>query len=113
MPAKASPVDGPTAAQMGELITSMANIEKAIVSNLTAGRGRAQRVAFAKDTRGSAEKRGRSVSRGRSKSRNKTVAAGAECDCIMCCHRTSHSRPECRLAKSHEEKGWIVSKKDK
>ena len=31
----------------------------------------------------------------------------------MCWHRTSHQRPECRLPKTHEEKGWIVSKKDK
>ena len=41
-----------------QLTTSMANVEKAIVSNLTARRGRTQRVTFAKDTRGSADKRG-------------------------------------------------------
>ena len=39
-PGSTRPVDGPTAAQMGELITSMANIEKTIVSNLAAVRGR-------------------------------------------------------------------------
>ena len=114
MPASAGVVNGATAAQMGELATSMAYIERAIVSNLSAGRGRAQRATFAKDTRGSADKRGRSVSTDRSKSRHTTaVAAGAECDYPMCRHRTSHSRPECRLAKAHEEKGWVVSKKDK
>ena len=92
----------------------LGNIEKAIVSNLTAGRGRTQRVTFAKDTRGSADKHGKSVSTDRSRSRHTTaVAAGAEGDYQMCRHRTSHSRPECRLAKVHEEKGLVVSKKDK
>ena len=102
----ASAVTGASPGPDRQLITSMANIEKAIVSNLTAGRGRAQRVTFARDTHGSADKRGRSVSTDRSKSRHTTaVAAGAKCDYPMCRHRTSHSRPECRLAKAHEEKG--------
>ena len=91
MPASARPVDGPTAAKMGELITSMADVEKAIESNLEAGRRRGNRVTFKKEPHGPAGKRGRSVSTDRSKSRKTTVAAGTESDYIMCRHRTSHS----------------------
>ena len=31
----------------------------------------------------------------------------------MCHYRDSHLRPECRLAKAHAEKGWVVSKADR
>ena len=60
----ASALTGASPGPDRQLITSMANIKKAIVSNLAAGRGRAHRVTLVKESNGPAEKRGRSVSTG-------------------------------------------------
>ena len=93
-------------------MTSMANVGKAIVSKLTAVRGRGNRVTFDTDFQGPAEKRGKSASTDCARARKAKVAAGNECDYLMCRHRDSHSRPECRLVKAHEKEGWVVSKAD-
>ena len=60
----ASALTGASPGPGRQLITSMANIEKAIVSNLAAGRGRVNRVTFAKNSHGPAERHDRSVSTG-------------------------------------------------
>ena len=46
LPATTRPAGSPTESQIGELITFMANIEKAIESKPTAARGRGKRVTF-------------------------------------------------------------------
>ena len=91
-------------------MTSMAKLEKAIASNLTAARGRERRVTFQPAIYGSSDKRGRSPSSDASKSRKAKVASGDECVYPMCRHRSLHSRPDCRLARAHERDGIVVTK---
>ena len=45
------------------------------------------------------------------RNRKAKAASGDECDYSMCRHRSSHSRPDCRLAKMHERDGIVVTKK--
>lgn len=66
----ASAVTGASPAHDRQLITSMANIEKAIVNKLTAARGRGKSVTFDASTYGPAEKRGRSASHDSGRSRS-------------------------------------------
>ena len=107
----ASAVAGTSPGPNRQLITSMAKLEKAISSNLTAARGRERRVTFEPATYGSTDKRGRSPGSDAGRSRKPKVTSGDECDYPMCRHRNSHSRPDCRLAKMHERDGIVVTKK--
>ena len=84
-----------------QLITSMANIEKAIVSQLAATRGRRKSVTFDASSYRPQEKRGRSKSRDHGRPRKSNPVANL-CDYPVCRHRGFHSRAECRLAKTHE-----------
>ena len=72
----ASAVTGTSPGPDRQLITSMVNIEKAIVSKLTAARGRGKSVTFEPGTFGSSDKRGRSPSGDAGKSREAKVASG-------------------------------------
>ena len=83
------------------------------MSNLAAVQALGNSVTFENEPHGPAEKRGRSASTHRSKTRKEKFATGKECYYIMCRHRNSRSRRECRLAKAHEEKGGVVSRTDK
>ena len=103
------PNSGASPARDRQLITSMANIEKAIVSQLTATRGRGKSVTFDSSTYGP-DKRGRSPSRDTGRSRKAKSTSATPCDYPACKHRDSHSRSECRLAKSHENQGWTATK---
>ena len=87
-----------------QLITSMANIEKAIVSQLTAKRGRGKSVTFDPSSYGPPDKRGRSATP------RKTKASKTPCDYVACRHRDTHTRAECRLAKSHKGLGLYPKK---
>ena len=107
----ASAVTGTSPGPNRQLITSMAKLEKAIVSKLTPARGRERSVTFEPATYGSSDKRGRSPSGDAGKSRKAKVASGNECDYPMCRHRSSHSRPDCRLARAHGRDGIVVTKK--
>ena len=107
----ASAVTGTSPGPDRQLITSMANIEKAIVSKLTAVRGRGKSVTFEPAAYGPSDKRGRSPSGDAGKSRKSKVASGKQCDYTMFRHRNSHSRPDCRLAKAHERDGIVVTQK--
>ena len=107
----ASAVTGTCPGHNRQLITSMANIEKAIVSKLTAVGGRGKDVTFDSAAYGRSNNRGRSRSGGARKSRKAEVASGEECDAAMCRHRNSHPRPVCRLAKAHERDGRVATQK--
>ena len=109
----ASAVAGTSPGPDRQLITSMANIEKAIVSKLTAVSGRGKSVNFDSTSYGPSDKRGRSPGGDagkRSRSKHK-VEAAKQCDYPPCRHRESHTRSECRLAKAHEKEGWEITKK--
>ena len=88
----------------------MANIEKAIVSKLTAVRGRRKSVTFDPTSYGPSDKRGRSTGRDAGKA-GKAKVAHHKCDYPLCRHRDSHSRADCRLAKAHEREGILITKK--
>ena len=72
----ASAVTGTLPGSDRQLITSMVNIEKAIVSTLTAVRGRGENVTFEPIAYGPSDKRGRSPSGDAGKSRKAKVASG-------------------------------------
>ena len=97
----ASAVTGISPGSDRQLITSIANIEKAIVSKLTSVQGRGKSVTFESAAYGPHDKRGKSPSDGAGKSRKPKVESGKECDYYMCRHRNSHSHPDCRLDKVH------------
>ena len=107
----ASAVTGTSPGPNRQLITSMAKLEKAIASNLTAARGRERSVTFEPATHGSSDKRGRSPSGDASKNRKAKIASGNECDYPMCRHRSLHWRPDCRLARAHERDGIVSHEK--
>ena len=107
----ASTVTGTPPGPDRHLITSMANIKKAIVAKLTAVRGRGKIVTFESTAYGPSDKRGRSPSGDTGKSQIAKVTSGKECEYPMCRHRNSHSRPDCRLAKAHERDGIVVTQK--
>ena len=107
----ASAVTGTSPGPNLQLITSMANIEKAIVSKLTAVRGRGKTVTFEPAAYGPSDKRGRSPSGDAGRSRKSKVTSGKECYYPMCRQRNSHSRPDCRLARAHERDGIVVTQK--
>ena len=91
-------------------IRDRANIEKAIVSKLTAARGRGKSVTFDPASYGPSDKRGRSPGREAGKAAKAKVAHN-KCDYPLCRHRDSHSRADCRLAKAQEREGLIITKK--
>ena len=107
----ASAVTGTSPGPDRQLITSMANIEESIVSKLTAVRGRGKSVTFEPTAYGPSDKRGRSPSVDTGKSGKPKVASGKDCDYPMCHHLSSHSCPDCRLAKAHERDGIVVIQK--
>ena len=86
------------------LITPMANTEKTIVSQLTAERDRGKRVTFDPSSYGLSDKRGRSAAP------RKTKTSKTPCDSVAGRHRDTHTRAECRLAKSHEGLGLFPKK---
>ena len=93
-----------SAAHDRQLITSMANIENVIVSQLTATRGQRKSVTFEASSYGPSDKRGRSASRNQGRPR-KVTPASTPCDYLAFRYRDSHSRAECWLAKTHESQG--------
>ena len=107
----ASAVTGTSPGPDRQLITSMANIEKAIVSKLTAVRGRGKSVTFDTTSYGPSDKRGRSPGREAGKAGKAKVTHDRKCDYPLCRHRDSHSRADCRPAKAHEREGLVVTKK--
>ena len=76
----ASAVTGTFPGPDRQLITLMANFGKAIVSKLTAVRGRGKSVTFESTAYGPSDERGRSPSCDTGKRRKAKVASGKECD---------------------------------
>ena len=107
----ASAVTGTSPGPDRQVITSMANIRKAIVSKLTAVRSRGKSVTFKSAAYGPSDKRGRSPSGDAGKSRKAKVASGKEYAYPTCRHRSSLSRQDRRLAKAHKRDGIIVTQK--
>lgn len=92
-----------------QLATAVANFRQNVSQPTTRGREKTSRSDARPPSPRASDKRRRSRSRDALKRRKrKNTTAGSPCDYPACRNQYSHSRADCRVAKSHADQGWTA-----